>query len=80
MKDNNNNSLSINRFKDRDVSSLTDEEYQDYVLANLMQKVIQALEVSIHNDRIFTRTKYTVFTEFWAARDALNQRFGNEDE
>ena len=79
MKENNNNKndrLSINRFRDADISKLSNNDYQDYVLANLMQKVIQALEVSIHNDRIFARTKYTIFTEFWNALEAFEKRLG----
>jgi hypothetical protein len=69
-----NESLSVNRFRDRDISTLSDEEYQDYVLAKLMQSVIQTLEVAIHNDRIFNRSRFTVFTEFWQAREDLTNR------
>jgi len=72
-KDNNTNrdSLSINRFRDVDVDALSDEDYQDYVLAKLMQAVIQRLEGSIQNDRIFSRTKFDVMASFWESRELL---------
>ena len=74
-KDNQNrDSLSMGRFRDINIDDLTPEEHTDYVLAKLMQTVIQRLEGSIQQDRIFQRTKYDVMAAFWASREELHNR------
>lgn len=74
----NREALSINRFREVDVNDLTDQEYTDFVLAKLMQEVIQRLEGAIQNDRIFGRTKYDVMAIVWEARDLLSKRFSEQ--
>lgn len=70
--------LSMNRFKGRDIEALDDAEYCDYVLAALLQGVIQRLEGSINNDRIFHRTKFDVMASTWDARSLLRKRLFGE--
>lgn len=74
----NREALSINRFREVDVNDLTDQEYTNFVLAKLMQEVIQRLEGAIQNDRIFGRTKYDVMAIVWEARDLLSKRFSEQ--
>ena len=74
----NREALSINRFREVDVNDLTDQEYTNFVLAKLMQEVIQRLEGAIQNDRIFGRTKYDVMAIVWEARDPLSKRFSEQ--
>lgn len=67
-----NDSLSINRFKDLDITKLTKEEFIDFALAKLMNVIIQKLEVAIFNDRVFSRAKYDVMAEIWKTREELH--------
>lgn len=66
--------LSINRFRDKNTETLTNDEFLDFGLAKLMQSVIQRLEGSIQNDRIYNRTKFDVMAAFWEAREELRNR------
>lgn len=74
MSNQSKDALSINRFKGRDISELTEDEYSDYVLAKLMQETIQSLEGSIPSDRMYDRAKYNVMSAFWQARELLVSR------
>lgn len=71
MPSNHDDSLSINRFKNVDPSSLSSSDHADYVLARLLAEIIKRLEASIQTERIFNRTKYDIMALVWDARDAL---------
>jgi hypothetical protein len=68
--------LSISRFRDKVIETLSVEDHTDYVLAKLLQSVLQRLEVSIQSDRIYSRTKFDILTAFWDARDEFHSRNG----
>jgi hypothetical protein len=67
--------LSMNRFKNttdgtfKNLDSMDDDEYHDFVLAKLMKEVIESLEASIASDRVFGRTKHDVMAKFHRARE-----------
>ena len=74
-----NNSLSMAKFKKVngelvDPSTLSSEDKLDFYLANLMKKVINTLELSIMNDRVFNTAKYQVMADFYAARENLGEK------
>lgn len=68
--------LSMNRFKlsngeYKNVVDMSKTEHLEFVVAKLMKDIIEKLEVSIQNDRIFSRTKYDVMTLFHSAVDNI---------
>jgi len=71
--------LSLNRFKDRDTSALNEDDYLDFIFAKLMSDVIQSLEVSIQNDRAFSRARFNVMQSFWSARESLDRAKQQDD-
>ena len=78
---NSDNHLSINQFKNKetgefvDIETLNDEKKINFILSKLMNNVIENLEMSIHNDRIFSRSRYQVMKDFHAAREELQKEF-----
>lgn len=72
--------LSINRFKDPngdlvDPTTLPNKDFNAFHTAKLMKSVIEVLEVSIHNDRIFNRAKFDVMAKFHDFFGALDTRY-----
>jgi hypothetical protein len=47
----------MKRFSNCDPMMLNNEDYVDYLLAKLLSSVIQSLESSIPNDRMFNRVE-----------------------
>ena len=69
-------SLSMNRFKApngdlKPIMEMSAEEKIDFVLAIAMKQVIEVLEVSISQDRIFNRAKFSVMKIFHESRDKM---------
>jgi hypothetical protein len=77
---NKSNALSIGRFKDMKSDDLTDSDFRDYILAKLMQTVMQRLEVAIVSDRMFARTRTDVMSAFWTAREEFENRVEPQDD
>jgi hypothetical protein len=69
---NKNTLLSLNTFKlpngeFKNTDDMSDEEYQRFVLAKLMNSVIEITEMSIANDRQFSRAKFEIMAAFHKA-------------
>jgi len=68
--------LSMNRFKLpngelKPFAEMNEEEQRDFCIADAMKKVIENLEVSIQNDRAFSRAKYNVMAIFHELLDKM---------
>lgn len=76
MKHHANDRLTISRFRTAsDTNALSEDDFIDFVFAKMMQEVIQRLEASIQNDRIFSRTKYDVMAIFHNHRTLIDHYF-----
>lgn len=57
-----------------DPATLSDVDFQDFVLTVLMKDCIEVLEMSVVNDRVFSRAKYELMAKFHSAQKTLHSR------
>ena len=74
----------MSNFKDTqgnliDPLTLSDEDKLDFYQANLLKNVIQVLEMSIVNDRIFSRSKFEVMKYFHETQELIHSRNNEHD-
>jgi len=74
--DNKKKNLSMSNFKDAqgnlvDPSTLSGPERLDYEMALLLKKTIETLEMSIQNERVFSRAKFQIMSNFHEARENM---------
>ena len=76
--ENKKNNLSMGNFKNTttgelvDPSTLSKSEQIDFHLALLMKGLLELLELSVTNDRVFSRLKFEVMAKIHACRDNLD--------
>jgi len=66
----------MSNFKDAqgnlvDPSTLSGPERLDYEMALLLKKTIETLEMSIQNERVFSRAKFQIMSNFHEARENM---------
>jgi hypothetical protein len=75
----------MNRFRmaNGDFKALADmsnEEKIAFTMANAMKKIIENLEISISNERVFNRAKFNAMQVFHSAFDEINAlKAGNNE-
>jgi hypothetical protein len=77
--DNKKKNLSMSNFKDAqgnlvDPSTLSDEDKLDFYQANLLKNVIQVLEMSVSNERVFSRSKFEIMKYFHETQELIHSR------
>ena len=77
MDNKNKNPLSMSNFKNSitgefvDPSTLSGSDKIDYYLSTLLKKVIETLEMSVTNDRVFNRSKFQIMADFHKIREEM---------
>lgn len=73
-----NNSLSLSRFKNDgvlvDPSTLSEDDYAEFVLAKLMKSILDTVQVAIPTESQFKRARFAVMSAFHKAFGELSKK------